>query len=192
MTNMIDFANKLKTAGNVIVSKEELHGTIHPMAVSIHACPRRNASRRSFKQVYTDCSRIAIEYALAKTLNGERNPMVWDFKVLESYRWDVRVGNVFFEVKRHKLGTNWFSYPEEGMKTFKKHASTLDYFISAYMFTREDSYEIRFALIANAKTFFKFYIQSKYPNQDSYYHHKNALIVNQCIDIGLLPPTYNP
>lgn len=188
--NMNEIAKALHDAGNVIISKEELHDTINEMALSIFSCPRRNARKRNFKQVYVDCSRIAIEYALAKILGGERNPHEWDFKVLESYRWDVRVNDIYFEVKRHKIGTNWFSYPEEGMKTFRNHANTLDYFVSAYMYIHKDTYEIRFALIANAKTFFNYFIPSKYPNQDSYYHHKNAKLTNQCIDIGLLPSTY--
>lgn len=188
--NMKEIADKLRSAGNIFINKEEMHDVINKMALAIYPCSKRNARGRTFKQVYTDCSRIVIEHALAEVLGGERNPLEWDYTVLESYLYDVRVGNILFEVKRHKIGTNWFSYPESGMKTFRKHANKIDYFVSAYMFTHKDTYEIRFALVANAKTFFNFFIPSKYPNQDSYYHHKNAKSVDQCIDIGLLPSTY--
>jgi len=185
-----EIAQKLKANNVVFFSKDEMHEVIHEMATEIYPCPKRNARGRKFAQVYVDCSRIVIEYALAKVLGGERNPLKWDYKVLESYRYDVRVGELVFEVKRHKVGTNWFSYPEDGMKTFRKHANTIDYFVSAYMITHKDSYEIRFALIANAKTFFNYYKPSRYYNQDSYYDHKIAKNANQCIDIGMLPATY--
>jgi hypothetical protein len=187
---MDEIAQKLKAKNVVFFSKEEMHDVINEMAMKIYSCARRNSRGRSFKQVYSDCSRIVIEYALAKVLGGERNPLEWDYKVLESYRWDVRVEDVVFEVKRHKVGTNWFSYPEEGMKTFRKHASTIDYFVSAYMISHKDTYEIRFALVANAKTFFNYFKPSRYHNQDSYYDHKTAQRANQCIDIGMLPATY--
>jgi len=187
---MKEISDKLRNVGNIVINKEEVHDTINEMALAIYPCPRRNARGRTLKQVYTDCSRIVIEYALAKTLGGERNPLEWDFKVLESYRWDVRVGDMYFEVKRHKVGSHWFSYPEDGMKTFRKHAHTLDYIVTAYMEIYQDRYEIEFALIANAKTFFNNFKSSQYPNQDPYFNHKVALKNGQCDIINLRTATY--
>ena len=190
MMSIQEIAKKLKEQNTVIFTREEMHAIIHEMASKIFPCPIRNASGRSFKQVYADCSKIVIEYALAKVLGGERNPLEWNHKVLESYRWDVRVDDIVFEVKRHKVGTYWFSYPENGMNTFRKHAATLDYFVSAYMYTYKDTYKIKFALVACAKTFFNYFKSSKYPDQDSYYDHKNSTRAGQCIDVGMLPATY--
>lgn len=185
-----EIANKLREAGKVVFTKEELHEDIQKMALSIYKCPRRNSNKRSLNQVYRDCSRVAIEYALVKVLGGERNPHEWNPAVLESYRWDVRVDNKYFEVKRHKVGSYWFSYPENGMKTFRKHAHTLDYAVTAYMEIYKDTYEIEFALIAEAKSFFNFFSPSKYNNQDPYYHHRNAADCNQCTLINLRAATY--
>jgi len=188
--NMNEIADKLRAAKRVVIPREELHETISLMASSICECPRRNAQGRSYKRVYTDCSRIAIEYALAKVLGGERNPNEWNPAVLESYRWDVRAGDVYFEVKRHKIGSHWFSYPEDGMRTFRKHAHTLDYIVTAYMEIYENEYVVEFALIANAKTFFKNFKPSQYSNQDPYFNHKVALKYGECDIIKLRQSTY--
>lgn len=180
----------LSSAGKIVIPKEELFDDITKMAKAIYPCPRRNARQRTYKQVFNDCSRIAIEYALAKVLDGERNPNEWNPAVLESYRWDVRVGDVYFEVKRHKIGSHWFSYPEDGIRTFRKHAHTLDYIVTAYMEIYEDEYVVEFALIANAKTFFKNFKPSQYPNQDPYYNHKVALRYGECDIINIRECTY--
>ena len=188
--NRIEIADKLRKAGKLVFTKDEFHDVINEMATNIYKCPRRNARKRSFKRVYEDCSRIIIECALAKVLNGERNPNTWNPAVLESYRWDVRADDKYFEVKRHKIGTHWFSYPEEGMKTFRKHAHTLDYAVTGYMEIYDDRYEVEFALIAEAKTFFNFFKASRYTNQDPYYDHKNAKLAGQCDIINLRNATY--
>ena len=180
----------LSSAGKIVIPKEELFDDITKMAKVICPCPRRNARQRTYKQVFNDCSRIAIEYALAKIINGERNPNEWDKFNPESFRWDVRFEDTYFEVKRHALGTYWFSYAEESLNTFKKYAHTLDYMVSGYMETHDSAYVVEFALVANAKTFFKFFRPSQFANQWPYYDHKTAMRNNQCDIINMRECTY--
>lgn len=180
----------LSNTNTIVVEKDEIFDDITQMTGAIYPCPRRNARRRSYDQVFNDCSRIAIEYALAKILGGERNPNEWDMYNPETFRWDVRVDDTYFEVKRHALGTKWFSYPDDGMKTFRKYASTLDYFVSGYMETYGDAYIVDFALVANAKTFFNYFMQSKFPRQLPYFNHDIAKKYGQCDIINMRECTY--
>jgi len=68
---MIEIAQKLKDSGTVRIPKEEIEDDIASMAVAIFS---RGADSRTQEEVFRDCKRIAIEFALVKVLGGERNP----------------------------------------------------------------------------------------------------------------------
>ena len=185
--NRDEIANVLKSNGKITIPMSEVHDIINTMASEIYAQKR---DQRSFEKVYEDCSNIVIEFALAKSLNGQRNPHTFNMNLPITFCWDVEACEKLFEVKRHKVGTKWFSYPENKIQTFKKYKHNVDYLITAYMDTNnaDQCYEVEFALITEARSFFDYYQQSKYKNALPYYNHPVALKNNQCTIINLREP----
>jgi hypothetical protein len=94
---MKEIAEKLQAAGTIRIPKIEINDDITKMAESIF---NRGADSRTQEEVFRDCKRIAIEFALVKVLGGERNPKEFNFKDKDSYIWDVMVDGKKFEVKR--------------------------------------------------------------------------------------------
>lgn len=183
-----ELAQKLKDAGTVKISRAELEPYVKPMAEEIHADPKRNPTNRSYEQVYSDCSRIAIEFALIKVLGGHRNPKEFNYKDPDSYIWDVEVDGKKFEVKRHKTGAKYFTYGKKTIKTYFKHCLSIDYLVTAYMDTSADNYLIDFAMIANSKTFEVYFQPSNY-NTNWYYDHNTARRFDECVPFGLRAAT---
>ena len=66
--NRDEIANVLKSKGKIIIPMSEVHDVINTMALEIYAQKR---DQRSFEKVYEDCSNVVIEFALAKSLNGQ-------------------------------------------------------------------------------------------------------------------------
>jgi hypothetical protein len=186
--NITELSEKLKQAGVVKVSKADLFDTITAMAKSIHACPRRNATNRSYEVVFNHCSYIAVEYALAKVIDGERNPKEFNVKDKDSYNWDVKASDKFFEVKRHKTGSKWFTYNGKSIKTYLKNCLNLDYLVTGYLDSTSTDYLIDFALVADSKTFEFYFKPSNYNGY--YYDHVTASKLGHCVILNLRNPVY--
>lgn len=185
---MKEIAQALKDAGTVSIPKEDLHDEIEVMAKDIFQCPRRNAAGRTYEKVFSDCSFIAIEHALARVIDGERNPEKFNFRNANSYKYDVMKDDKLYEVKRHKVGAKYFTYQGKSIQTFVKHCQDLDYLVTAYMDSTSTHYLIEFAMICDAKTF-EFYFQpSNYKGY--YYDHNTATRLGHCIQIHLRKPVY--
>lgn len=178
-------AEKLKANGTVTIPRQEVFDAITMMAKAIHACPRRNASKRSYQMVFDHCSFIAIEYALAKVIDGERNPKEFNHHDNDSYVWDVKQQEKLFEVKRHKLSAKYFTYSGKNIKTYIANSSKLDYLVTAYMESTNTDYIIDFALIADSKTFEIYFKKSNFNNNTYYYDHNTSSKLGHCVIINL-------
>lgn len=178
-------ADKLKAAGIVKVSRQEVFDDITTMAKAIHVCPKRNFSRRSYEMVFDHCSFIAIEHALAKVIDGARNPKKFNHHDNDSYVWDVKQQEKLFEVKRHKLGAKYFTYSGKSIKTYINNSSKLDYLVTAYMDSTNTDYLVDFALIADSKTFEIYFNRSHYNNNTYFYDHNTASKLGHCVNINL-------
>lgn len=186
--NMQEIAKALKEAGTVKISKAEIEPFIREMADEIYPDPKRNPSGRSYEQVYSDCTRIAIEFAVIKVLKGKRNPKKFNHRDPDSYIWDTEAYGLKFETKRHKTGAKYFTYSKKSINTYFKHCLSIDYLITAYMESSSENYLVEFAMIANSKTFETYFQPSKY-NNNWYYDHNNGYRFNQCIPFGLREAT---
>lgn len=183
---MKEIAEKLQAAGTIRIPKIEINDDITKMAESIF---NRGADSRTQEEVFRDCKRIAIEFALVKVLGGERNPKEFNFKDKDSYIWDVMVDGKKFEVKRHKSGAKYFTYSSKKISTYIKNCMAIDYLVTAYMDESSDNYIIDFAMIADSKKFEFYFQQSKY-NNSYYYDHRIASNVGDCIAFGLREATF--
>jgi len=182
---MIEIAQKLKDSGTVRIPKEEIEDDIASMAVAIFS---RGADSRTQEEVFRDCKRIAIEFALVKVLGGERNPKEFNFRDKDSYIWDVKVDGKKFEVKRHKTGAKYFTYSGKKIGTYIKNCMDIDYLVTAYMDESDDNYIIDFAMIVDSKKF-EFYFQKSQYNSSYYYDHRIATKTGDCVAFGLRDAT---
>lgn len=189
--------NILNSCGIIKIPKNELQTLILPMVESIYHCPVRNKTGRSYEQVFASCSYVAIEEALCKVTGGIRNPKEFDHRDPDSYNYDVAIEDLKIEVKRHKTGSMFFTYPEHLCQKFMVNCAATDYVVTAYMEEAEDDYLVTFAMIARSDTFPQRMRSSKFNEVNTYsgtakvpvkyYDHRNN---PDCCIINLRQPIY--
>lgn len=184
MKNLKELAEVLKSAGTVIVPKASIHDKVQAMADDIYKCPVRNSKKRTPEQVYRDCSFVAIEYALAQVIDGQLNPLPFDIRNPESYKFDVIKDGQLYETKRHKIGAKYFTYNKKSLKTYIKHCIELDYLVTAYLDDVGEDYKVSFAMVCDSKTFEYYFQPSKFKGDD-YYDHILAQRHGHCVPFGL-------
>jgi len=178
-----DYANILLTGKSFKINKsEDLINYITKKTDDIYAnsFSRKN---RTWDQVYKATTNMIPEIAIAEQfpdfikteyVSGDKHTYAYDLK--------HKSGDTF-EFKRWKNDDrqNWFSYPSEALKTFNKNIDVINYMICGRMKEYEEHFEIGLHLVADAKTFFKYFYESKRPGADPYYNHHFASAAGKCV-----------
>ena len=179
---MIALSTTLTKNNRAKVSKAAIKPQIEKMAKEIFANQDRlpEKCQRTYEKIFQSCEYIAVEYALAWAVKGNRNELEFDPSKPETYYYDVSADSklmgrkIYFEAKRWKrAGGEFFAYPTSGLKTMLKHKDKLDFVVAARVIGDEDkdNYIVEFKRIMDAPTFHFFITKSKHNDWESYYNH---------------------
>jgi len=147
------------------------------------------ATPRTRAQVYSHTKNMASEFALASlSSNLSMSLKEHNHRDKHTYAYDVVYNdannniNHTFEHKRWNNSDtqNWFSYSHKNLKTFFDNTDIVDYFVSGRLKDYDDYFEIGFYLVANAKTFKRYWTPSQRENADPYYSHRIAMKDGEC------------
>lgn len=195
MSYILDLKNTLDKTSIIKIYKTDVDHIIKDMADEIYPCPKRNWQKRSYEKVYRDCSNIVGEFALAKALTtddeyAERNPLEFNSRVEDSYKYDVlhHIANVQKRIEFKKMCGTWFSMFDGQLKTFRKHAKSLDALVTGYVDEYPDHYTVMFSLVVNPTTFEHYWTPSNYYKRNQpthYYSHFNSSRDGQCAIINV-------
>lgn len=177
----------------VKIYKSDVSDTIKAMADEIFPCPKRNWQKRPYSKVYKHCCSIVGEFALAKVVGdnhyAERNPLPFDKRVADSYRYDVlhHIGAKEKRIEFKNMRGTWFSMFNSQLNTFRKHAKDLDALVTGYIDEYADHYTVIFSLVIDPKTFEHYWTPSNWqkPTQPThYYSHYNSKRDDHCCIIN--------
>lgn len=183
---MIDIADKLKSAGTIIIPLDEVMPRITGMVQAIYNNPKTRDGR-DMQHIYECVKFVVIEHALVKALGGQLNPKKFDHTDISSYVIDVEVDGIKFELKVHGFNDHWWGYlnkPSEKLIARKNH---IDLVATAYTkFNYEHQHvEITFALLIQAATIDLYLKPSKQNKNEHYYNHRLASPTGACIELFL-------
>lgn len=183
MTNNLKYYADALLGESVFVPKTPfVESTILSLAEGVYNSPV-NTRQRTMDEVIRDSKNIVIEFAMIEVdPNLIRNPLKFDFKNPHSHAYDVLdiQTKATFEVKRWRKNTVWFSYPERALSNLLKHIDLVDYVVSGEFVEHNDSYEVKFKMIADAKSFERYCKKSMYNTKDLYYNHHHAVKAGVC------------
>jgi hypothetical protein len=181
--NLRDYADTLLTGKSFRIKRTyELESYLIKKTDDIYDKPftRKN---RSWGEVYNATCNMIPEFAIAEQfpdfiktefVSGDRHSYAYDLK--------HKSGDTF-EFKRWKNNDNqrWFSYPRDALKTFNKNIDVINYMICGRMKEYQEYYEVGLHLIADAKSFFRYFHESTRLNADPYYNHYFAAEDGNCV-----------
>lgn len=183
---MIEIADKLKSAGTIIIPLNEVMPRITDMVQSIYNNPKtRNG--RDHKHIYECVKFVVIEHALVKVLGGELNPKKFDHTDISSYVIDVLIDEILFELKNHGFYDHWWGYLNQPSKKLIARKNHIDYVVTAYTkFNYVDQQaEITFALLIQAASLDLYLKPSAQKKDEHYYNHRKASPTGACIELFL-------
>lgn len=195
MSYVQDLGETLNKVGSVKIYKKDVDHIIKAMADEIHPCKRRNASNRPYDVVYKNCSNIVGEFAIAQAIKSEtewaeRNPLEFDSRKEDSYKYDVlhHIGDIEKRIEFKRMCGTWFSMFNQKLSTFLKHRKSLDGLVTGYVDEYPDHYTVIFSLVINPKSFENYWTPSNYfkPTQPThYYSHYNSKRDGECYIISV-------
>jgi hypothetical protein len=143
---------------------------------------------REYEEVYNSTKKMLIEYALAKyDANFILNTKEHNKFDPDTYAYDLThaPSGITIEIKRFGESDNfkWFSYPKKALNTFLKNLDIIDVLICGKLKENKanNSYEVKFMLVADAKSFKKYMKTSVYKSEDIIYSHYNAAKNGDCV-----------
>jgi hypothetical protein len=180
MNHIEKFRGILNTS--ISISHEEVSAIAEALAAQIASHPARSRDRTEEEIEKSTVRGMVNEIAIAKLL-GCRNLAVWDFRVRESFSWDVKdsIHGLRHEVKT-QAGSYWSMYPEI-IKTLLNNIRLegLDTIITASHVVQGDSYVVYPKMIINPPTFKSYLLRSSYQAGGLYYDHRIAAHDGECI-----------
>ena len=134
------------------------------------------------------------ELGTLKSVGGQLNPNEFDYKVRETYGWDILTnkGNKI-EVKRQKFDDgkiNWFSLTRQTAQLLINNIveCSIDYVVTCDFENYSDThYKVYFKYLINASSFRRYVQKSNYKDNIFYYNHFSAIRNNDCVDLSPEP-----
>ncbi len=132
-----------------VLRTDYLEDWLDRVSENIASCPKRGRGRTR-EQVRQSTSAMAIEVALHEALGL---PFVFkddiDHRDESTFMFDAEWRGQLIETKRHSFG--WFSFHEGTLRTFRRRAEKLDWFVTARMVEDELQYRVGFKIVAASK-----------------------------------------
>ena len=168
-----DYANLIFSQTEVALPKAELDPIFEQITDIMFNCPVRRRNR-DYDTIRKSVNKMALEYGLDK-LGIPLNSMEFDYTNPHSYAYDNILNTDTFECKN--FHDSWYSFRPEHVATMLKNIQLIKYFVSGTVDITDDSYIIKYKLIANAASFKRYICESRFANAklSHYYNHHTAV-----------------
>jgi len=139
-----------------------------------------------------------LEVGVAKAVNGIVNRKIHDPNNPNTFAWDVEVENIKIEVKPSPKEDKWFNFNIRGapnqsdaklsradLTSFIKYKHYTDFLVAGYYEKSNEGWMTCMKWLIDSREFEKFVFHSngKSVGTTHYYHIKNAISNNFCIDL---------
>ena len=139
--------------------------------------------RRTDEQIWQQTfNSVVCEIGIAKALKGSCNKQKFDYKIPQTYAFDVVVPgyqeDMMFEVKWMSIGSDWYTFNDNVVNSINKHKAYYDYLIVSSYVVENEKYKVIPRFLIEPRTFHRNYKSSYYDNYKKYYYNHNN---NDCI-----------
>lgn len=142
------------------------------LAIDIYLSDMKRRGRNLPETIWSCAGGTYLERA-CEILGAEINPNRFDMGDPESFYWDVKFGDLKFEVKRSKKGNEWFSFYGHRVHTLRNYYHLLDYVLVGDWTQQGKTVTVEWFLLAKSKTFFDHVRESRFNEGQLYYNHHN-------------------
>ena len=184
----VDLVEKLDTTIHVTRKQGEERASFQVEGLKQWAKNPRSGDKRleeRIEKVTTDSS--VCEVAIAAALGGQVNTQEFDYKIPQTYAYDVSLGgyqeDAYFEVKWMSMESEWYSFNEKLIRQVEDRKQYYDRLIVATNLPAKcGGWNVFPRLIIDPQSFTRWLKPSKYDNYKPYYYnHYNpsCVILNE-------------
>ena len=181
----IDLVEKLDKVIHVTREQGENRANFQVEGIKQWAKNPRSGDRRSEQRIEKVTLNSSVcEVGIAKALGGQVNTQKFNYKMAETYAWDVSLGgyqeDAYFEIKWMSMESDWYSFNEKLVQQIEDRKKYYDRIIVATNIPAEcGGWNVFPRLIIDPQSFSRWLKPSKYDNYKPYYynHHNPSCVV---------------